>query len=98
MKILNFLTAGLLSSTSSLARRVAFPLLFLGAGLPLAQPCAADSVFRATGSLATARYDHTATLLPNRKVLVAAGTDTGYHAFKTAELYERSPSSTSWLQ
>ena len=32
--------AGLLSATSILARRVAFPLLFLGAGLVLVQPCA----------------------------------------------------------
>jgi hypothetical protein len=40
MKTLHSLAAGLLSATSILARRVAFPLLFLGAGLVLVQPCA----------------------------------------------------------
>ncbi len=94
MKILNSLTGGLLSSTSILARRVALPLLFLGAGLLLVQPCAADSVFRATGSLATARYNHTATLLPSGKVLVAGGTDTAFHAVTSSELYD--PLSGTW--
>src|SRR5205085_6818525 len=38
----------------------------------------------ATGSLATARQIHTATLLPNGKVLVAGG----YYALASAELYD----------
>jgi hypothetical protein len=71
------------------------PLLFLGAGLLLVQPCAADSVFSATGSLGTARYDHTATLLPNGKVLVAGGTDNSFHAVTSAELYN--PASGTWM-
>ncbi len=40
-----------------------------------------------TGSLATARYAHTATLLPNGKVLVAGGFNvSGY--LSSAELYD----------
>jgi hypothetical protein len=72
MKILHSLAAGLLSATSILARRVAFPLLLLGAGLVLVQPCAGDSgILSYTGSLVAARGLHTATLLPNGQVLVA---------------------------
>src|SRR5437016_793336 len=90
MKILHSLAAGLLSATSILARRVAFPLLFLGAGLVLVQPCAGDAGgFTTTGSLNTARYFHTATLLPSGKVLVAGGP-----ALASAELYD--PASGTW--
>jgi WD40 repeat protein len=94
MKMLHSLTASLLSSTSILARR-ALPLLFLGAGLLLAQPCAAGSGgFNATGSLATERYYHTATLLPSGQVLVAGGTDNSFHVVTGAELYD--PASGTW--
>ena len=47
----------------------------------------------ATGSMATARYIHTATLLTNGKVLVAGGITTGY-ATATAELYD--PAAGAW--
>ena len=96
MKTLHTLTAGLLSATSTLARRVALPLLLLGAGLLLVQPCAADSgVFTATGSLATPRLQHSATLLPNGKVLVAGGIDSSFaHVLASAELYD--PASGTW--
>jgi hypothetical protein len=44
--------------------------------------------FIATGSMATARRFHTATLLGNGKVLVAGGEDGGSTAFASAELYD----------
>ena len=93
----HFLTifAVLLSASSILARRIAFPLLFLGMGLVLVQPCAGDSgVFTNTGSLATARYNSTATLLPNGKVLVAGGNDSSFSVLASAELYD--PASGTW--
>ena len=88
------LIAGLRPAGSILARRIAFPLLLLTAGLVLVQPCAGQSgTWTATGSLATARDDHTATLLPNGKVLVAGGYD-GSGTLASAELYD--PASGTW--
>jgi WD40 repeat protein len=46
--------------------------------------------FVATGSMATARRFHTATLLGNGKVLVTGGEDAGTTAFASAELYDPS--------
>ena len=55
----------------------------------------APGVWSPTGSLTTARYYHTATLLPNGKVLVAGG----YHGtsdgpLASAELYD--PATGTW--
>ena len=47
----------------------------------------ASGTWTATGSLATARYRHTATLLPNGKVLVAGGYDDTSGFLASAELY-----------
>jgi N-acetylneuraminic acid mutarotase len=96
MKTLHTLTAGLLSATSGLAQRVALPLLLLSTGLLLVQPCAADSDgFISTGSLGTARLEHSATLLPNGKVLVAGGFDSSFtNILVSAELYD--PASGTW--
>ncbi len=55
----------------------------------------ASGTWTATGSLATARYLHTATLLPNGKVLVAGGYFGGiYSPLASAELYD--PASGTW--
>ena len=50
--------------------------------------------FDNTGSLNTARYVHTATLLPNGKVLVAGGTNAPNSDLTSAELYD--PANGSW--
>ena len=51
----------------------------------------ASGTWTVTGSLNTGRSSHTATLLPNGKVLVAGGFDS---AFTSAELYD--PASGTW--
>jgi hypothetical protein len=59
---------------TTLGGRLAFLLLFLCAAVPV-QPCAATPFqWEFTGSLHTARYYHTATLLSDGRVLVAGGT------------------------
>jgi hypothetical protein len=79
---------------SVLAQRIAFPLLLLGAALVPVQPCAgAPFVFEETGSLANARSAHTATLLPNGKVLAAGGAG-NESDLTSAELYD--PASGTW--
>jgi hypothetical protein len=75
------------------SRRVLLLGLSVGAGLVLAQPGASAGVFKNTGNLITARNKHTATLLPNGKVLVAGGTNSGSY-LATAELYN--PATGTW--
>ena len=56
---------------------------------PLATTLEATGLFMATGSLATARFGHTATLLPSGKVLIAGGTGISYSSARSsAELYD----------
>jgi Kelch motif/Galactose oxidase, central domain len=63
--------------------------LLLLASLPLTQPCRGGLVgFEETGRLNQARAAHTATLLPNGKVLVTGGPGS------SAELYD--PASRTW--
>ena len=52
----------------------------------------ASGTWTPTGSLNTARYYHTATLLPNGKVLVAGGWE-GFNPYTSAELYDPSAGS-----
>src|SRR5207247_1423709 len=83
------------STNSSLFRLVMLLPLLLGAGLALVQPCAgAPFQFEQTGSLHDARYSHTATLLPNGKVLVAGGVGSTSGYLASAELYD--PATGSW--
>src|SRR6266436_6705522 len=51
-----------------------------------------DPSWTATGSMNTARYDHSATLLPDGKVLVAGGSKARY--LRSAELYD--PTAGTW--
>src|SRR5438309_1437239 len=90
---LKLVAARLRLVNSILSRSVAFPLLLLGAGLVVMQPCAgAPFTFGNTGSLTTARLQYTATLLPSGKVLVAGGFNGSY--LSSAELYD--PATVSW--
>src|SRR5438874_643195 len=71
------------------------PLLLCGAALllPVGRAVAqAPFAFGNTGSLGAARNEHTATLLPSGKVLVAGGFNGSY--LTSAELYD--PSTGSW--
>jgi len=74
MKTFHSQIANLWAANSTLARKVAFPLLLLGAGLVLVHPCAgAPFESENTGSLATAGFFHSATWLPDGKLLVGGG-------------------------
>jgi Galactose oxidase, central domain len=87
--------ARLRPASSILARRIAFPLLLLSAGLMLVQPSAGQNgTWITTGSLLTAREGPTATLVPNGKVLVAAGYNPIDGWLASAELYD--PATGTW--
>src|SRR5262249_52890203 len=66
--------------------------VLLAAGLRY--PVMIDPSWTATGSMGIERYLHTATLLPNGKVLVAGGTNDGVTSRRSAELYD--PATGTW--
>src|SRR5262245_59747170 len=89
------LIAGYRPTSLILARRIAFPLLLLSVGLMLVQPCAGQSgSWTPTGGMGTERESHTATLLPNGKVLVVGGQNLDRGFLSSAELYD--PASGTW--
>ena len=72
-------------------------ILAVGAGPGYAQESArtvTQNRWTATGSMATPRVAHTATLLPNGKVLVVGGRSTENAILASAELYD--PASHTW--
>ena len=71
--------------------------LFVALVFALSLPLAAHAVtntWSAAGSLTTARYVHTATLLPSGQVLVAGGLGNNGAVFASAELYD--PATNTW--
>jgi len=75
--------------TQHISKWFAFPLVALAAGLLLARPCAATPFqWEYTGSLKTARFHHTATLLPDGRVLVVGGEQGRGSPLASAELYD----------
>ena len=88
------------SDTDSMPQRVAPELkpVEREAWLAMAQRKNPETVtantWSSTGSLSTARWFHTATLLPNGKVLVAGGLNDGTGPLSSAELYD--PAKGSW--
>src|SRR5207245_5668305 len=82
------------ATASCLARPVMLLLLSFSAGLASMQPCAATPFeWEYTGSLNTARFHHTATLLPDGRVLVAGGEHRSI-PLPSAELYD--PATGTW--
>jgi Galactose oxidase, central domain/Kelch motif len=80
---------------SCLARQVMLLLLFFSTGLASTPPSAATPFeWEYTGSLKTARLRHTATLLPDGRVLAAGGGQGESGPLKSAELYD--PTTGTW--
>ena len=70
-------------------------LLLTGAvSLANAHAVLAKGKWSFTGSMKVARYNHTATLLKNGKVLVAGGVDSSGNMLASAELYN--PTTGTW--
>src|SRR6478735_10094984 len=82
------------ATASCLARPVILLLLSFSVGLASLQLCAATPFeWEYTGSLKAARFHHTATLLPDGRVLVVGG-EQGHEPLASAELYD--PATGTW--
>jgi N-acetylneuraminic acid mutarotase len=94
MRSLPWFSLGSRPLQCALKKQILFLMLSLGTALVLLSPCRGASIgFERTGSLGNSRYGHTATLLPNGKVLVVGGNGSqGDTAI--AELYD--PASGTW--
>jgi N-acetylneuraminic acid mutarotase len=73
----------------------ALPRLRLVVAPGLRYPVVVDPSWSLTGSMSTARYSHTATLLPSGQVLVAGGVDDTPMVVSSAELYD--PATRTWM-
>src|SRR6185369_13305477 len=73
------------------ARSLTLAAVSMGFMLAAVRPVHA---FTLTGPMTSPRYGHTATLLPNGKVLVVGGTDGVQYSLRSAELYD--PATGTW--
>ena len=79
---------------SCLARPVILLLVSFSVGFASMRPCTATPFeWEYTGSLETARFHHTSTLLPNGTVLVVGG-EHRHNPLASAELYD--PDTGTW--
>ncbi len=93
MKIPSLFAARFPSFSAKLSLLFAIPLRLGPAAVSTTPSSDSPFAFNNTGSLTTARFVHTATLLLNGKVLVAGGSN-GSSVLTSAELYD--PASGTW--
>src|SRR5947207_2438884 len=93
MKTPSLLAAGFPWLSAKLSLLLTIPLLLGPASVSTLPNSGAPFTFNNTGPLNTARYLHTATLLPNGKVLVAGGQNGGGFLV-SSELYD--PAAGTW--